>query len=101
MARFREKVKPTKGRSFPVNPLSSCADLYFSKWKFGSGLSGSNSSKCDVSAAPSRLGTYGGTAKPKYGINNLIILGAYATTTVAKTSLKKCIHAISKFNTAI
>lgn len=63
MARFLEKVKPTNGRSFPVNPFSSLAKLYFSKCATGSGLSGSNSSKWDVSAAPSKFGTYGGTAE--------------------------------------
>ena len=61
MARFLEKVKPTNGRSLPVNPLPPFK-LYFSKCAMTSGLSGSNSSKWDVSAAPSRFGTYGGTA---------------------------------------
>lgn len=65
-ARFRENVKPTNGKSFPVKPLPSWdKPLYFSKWLTGSGLSGSNSSKCDVSVAPSKLGTYGGTTKRK------------------------------------
>ena len=54
-------MKPTNGRSLPVNPLPSFK-LYFSRCAITSGLSGSNSSKCDVSAAPSRFGTYGGTA---------------------------------------
>lgn len=63
LARFRENVNPTNGRSLPVNPFPSYAALYFSKWLTRSGLSGSNSSKWDVSAAPSKLGTYGGTAE--------------------------------------
>ena len=71
LARFRENVKPTNGKSFPVKPLPSWdKPLYFSKWLTGSGLSGSNSSKCDVSVAPSKLGTYGGTTKQKKKANN-------------------------------
>ena len=63
MARFLEKVKPTNGRSLPVNPFSPWFKLYFSRCATTSGLSGSNSSKWEVSAAPSKFGTYGGTAE--------------------------------------
>lgn len=74
MARFLEKVKPTNGKSLPVNPFPSWVNLYFSRCTTGSGLSGSNSSKWDVSAAPSKFGTYGGTAETCTHRRRVVIL---------------------------
>ena len=79
LARFLENVKPTNGKSFPLNPFPSCdKPLYFSKWMIGSGLSGSNSSKWDVSVAPSKLGTYGGTANQQHKKRHASIFEGYA-----------------------